>query len=231
MSTYVMTDIHGHYKEFLRMLKMVNFDTKKDRIVSLGDMVDRGPNPLEVINFFYNSTYAISLKGNHEFWLTEFYDAEKNNFENGTYYYNTPRILKQCCSEHQIEMYMEWMKGLHVQTSCYVGGRRFLLAHGATYSDSGQHTIEDYCNPDGDWYENILSNETEQSYISIVGHLPTSSLYMYGVRDAVPGKIYHSKNGKVIFLDCGAAYPELESSQLSCIRLEDLEEFYVRSER
>ena len=42
---YVMSDLHGQYNAFLKMLELINF-TDEDELYILGDIIDRGPNPL-----------------------------------------------------------------------------------------------------------------------------------------------------------------------------------------
>ncbi|WP_455810217.1 metallophosphoesterase, partial [Clostridium butyricum] len=45
MSRYVMSDIHGCYAEFIEMLQKINFGDD-DELYVLGDIFDRGPQPL-----------------------------------------------------------------------------------------------------------------------------------------------------------------------------------------
>ena len=42
---YVISDIHGCYKEFKTLLKNIGFSSA-DTLFVLGDMVDRGPDPI-----------------------------------------------------------------------------------------------------------------------------------------------------------------------------------------
>lgn len=41
MSTYCVSDIHGEYEAYLRLLKKLNF-SMQDTLYVIGDMVDRG---------------------------------------------------------------------------------------------------------------------------------------------------------------------------------------------
>ena len=45
---YVISDIHGCYKEFKTLLKNIGFSSA-DTLFVLGDMVDRGPDPIGVL--------------------------------------------------------------------------------------------------------------------------------------------------------------------------------------
>ena len=63
--TIVVGDIHGCFKELERLLGIVGFDNG-DVLISVGDMVDRGPQSWEVCRFFRDTLNACSVLGNHE---------------------------------------------------------------------------------------------------------------------------------------------------------------------
>lgn len=48
LSTYVMSDIHGNYRAYKAMLEKINFN-REDMLYILGDILDRGPNPIRII--------------------------------------------------------------------------------------------------------------------------------------------------------------------------------------
>ena len=54
MSVYVVGDIHGHFEELTALLDEINFDHQIDKLVSVGDLVNRGPMSLETIRFCKN---------------------------------------------------------------------------------------------------------------------------------------------------------------------------------
>lgn len=45
---YACSDIHGQYDTFLRMLQLIEF-TEEDEMYILGDVIDRGPKPIELL--------------------------------------------------------------------------------------------------------------------------------------------------------------------------------------
>jgi serine/threonine protein phosphatase 1 len=63
--TVVIGDIHGCYLELLDLLEACAV-TDGDRVVSVGDLVDRGPRSLEVCEWFRRRDGAVVLMGNHE---------------------------------------------------------------------------------------------------------------------------------------------------------------------
>ncbi|EAY27892.1 metallophosphoesterase [Microscilla marina] len=63
--TYVIGDIHGCYDELMVLLDQMQV-TDQDLVVSLGDIVDRGLQSLEVYHYFKNRPNVLVLMGNHE---------------------------------------------------------------------------------------------------------------------------------------------------------------------
>jgi serine/threonine protein phosphatase 1 len=66
---FVVADIHGMYSEFLELLAKAKYDPANDIIYSVGDLIDRGPDSVEVVQFFTENLYPdvhVCL-GNHEY--------------------------------------------------------------------------------------------------------------------------------------------------------------------
>ena len=58
MSTYVLSDLHGQYDKFMDMLKLTKFNDN-DKMYILGDIFDRGPDPLKILDYNKNSISLI----------------------------------------------------------------------------------------------------------------------------------------------------------------------------
>lgn len=50
---YVMSDLHGCYKEYQKALEMIHFNAQ-DTLYVLGDVVDRGPEPVKILQDMMN---------------------------------------------------------------------------------------------------------------------------------------------------------------------------------
>lgn len=67
---FVVGDIHGHFSTLEDMLTAVSFNTEKDRIFSVGDLIDRGPESARVVEFL-NYDWFHAIMGNHERMLLD----------------------------------------------------------------------------------------------------------------------------------------------------------------
>ncbi|OMC71691.1 serine/threonine protein phosphatase [Paenibacillus sp. FSL H7-0326] len=69
MRTLVISDIHGCYDEFNALLHTANYIPEQDKLILLGDYVDRGPNSKEVLNQIiqlHQDYGVVTLRGNHD---------------------------------------------------------------------------------------------------------------------------------------------------------------------
>ncbi|MCL2297498.1 MAG: symmetrical bis(5'-nucleosyl)-tetraphosphatase [Proteobacteria bacterium] len=70
MSSYVIGDIQGCHSELCRLLDMIGFSPKHDRLWCVGDLVNRGPASANVLReLMALGSSAQSVLGNHDFHL------------------------------------------------------------------------------------------------------------------------------------------------------------------
>lgn len=62
---FVIGDIHGCFDAVIEILADVFFDEAKDRLFSVGDLVDRGPSSIEAIDWIAKPWFH-AVRGNHE---------------------------------------------------------------------------------------------------------------------------------------------------------------------
>lgn len=62
---YITGDIHGEFDRVRALLDRVGFDGSKDRLFTVGDMVDRGPQSVDVVEWL-DQPWFFSTRGNHE---------------------------------------------------------------------------------------------------------------------------------------------------------------------
>lgn len=71
MKYYVVADIHSYYSEFIKALTEKGFfeDNEPHKLIICGDLLDRGTEPRELINFVLElakKDEVILIRGNHE---------------------------------------------------------------------------------------------------------------------------------------------------------------------
>lgn len=65
---FVVGDIHGCYSHLMTLLKKVDFDSSVDRLFSVGDIFDRGPESFEMVEFVLENLgkWFFMVRGNHD---------------------------------------------------------------------------------------------------------------------------------------------------------------------
>ena len=148
---WVIPDIHGCANTLKALIEEHIMPTRTDEIYFLGDYIDRGPGSKDVIDYIrkmQKDEYSVTaLKGNHEDFVLELYDAEMNS-RNAWYkvFGNQKKKSwytiggKECLKSFGISSlrdipveYIEWMKNLEH----YAKLDGFVLVHaGLNFSHS-----------------------------------------------------------------------------------------------
>ena len=73
--TIVVGDIHGCYDELMALMEKVNLG-EKDRVVSVGDLITKGPKNREVLELFMTDARFTTVIGNHDLALRRKWNGE-----------------------------------------------------------------------------------------------------------------------------------------------------------
>ena len=73
--TIVVGDIHGCYDELMKLLRKAKFK-QSDRVVSVGDLVSKGPKVREVLDLFMTDKRFSTVIGNHDLILRRYWNGE-----------------------------------------------------------------------------------------------------------------------------------------------------------
>ena len=135
MATYVTSDAHGHLRALDRALEQAS-PGADDAICVLGDMVDRGPDPIGVIRLVRSLPNARVLMGNHERMLLDVLATEDDRelliweMNGGS---TTARGLDALSGEEAAEM-IDWIAGLPLFSVVEVADERARRAHPRSHS-------------------------------------------------------------------------------------------------
>ena len=234
MSTYVMSDIHGEYDEFIKMLKAIDLKPS-DTLYVLGDVVDRGPHPIKCLIKLMSMPNAVCLAGNHElmaldclrFLMKEITEESVDAMSEA----NVDDLLRwrvngskttmdefyRLDREMQEEI-IDFMMDFSAFEELSVNGREYLLVHAGLANFSPERALEDYSLEELVWESPDYSKPYYEGIITISGHTPTQLIK----GNEKPGFIYRTDGH--IAIDCGACF---EGGRLACLCLETGEEYYV----
>lgn len=72
---FAVGDIHGHFTRLQAALDAFGFDPAVDRLFSVGDLIDRGPESREVDEWLLRKPWFHAVRGNHEQMLVDSHAA------------------------------------------------------------------------------------------------------------------------------------------------------------
>ena len=71
---YCISDIHGYYDLFCRLLDEIRFGGG-DRLYVMGDIIDKGPDSIRLAKLLFSLPEAVCIAGNHEYDFLAYYRA------------------------------------------------------------------------------------------------------------------------------------------------------------
>lgn len=226
MAHYVMADIHGEGARFHEMLKKIDF-SDADKLYILGDVVDRGPEGIALIQEFMAMPNVTMLLGNHEYMMIQYFspDATERDFRRWNKNGNGPTLAAfQRLSSGEQNRILDFLKARPTHLQLEINGKRFYLIHG--FPGENLH--------DEVWNRPTLEtpNPIPDCQL-IIGHTPVLELIRpeseqeaYTRELACRGehlKILHAPG--FMDIDCCCGY-DIPGKALACLRLEDMAEFY-----
>ncbi|MCC5810538.1 MAG: symmetrical bis(5'-nucleosyl)-tetraphosphatase [Ectothiorhodospiraceae bacterium] len=103
MAVYCVGDIQGCQSELLALLDNVRFDPASDRLWLVGDLVNRGPQSVDVLRFVKSlGDSAVTVLGNHDIHLLAAW--------NGAAQLKTADTLQQVLEAPDNEELLEWLR-------------------------------------------------------------------------------------------------------------------------
>lgn len=77
---FITGDIHGEFPRLRALLDKAGFDEARDRLFTVGDLVDRGPESLQALEWL-DQPWFHSTRGNHEQMAINFADGHNHAFQ------------------------------------------------------------------------------------------------------------------------------------------------------
>ena len=228
--TYAMSDLHGRYDLYIKMLEKINF-SEGDTLYILGDFVDRGDEGLKIVLDIAERDNVVGLMGNHDFLALSIisnldralkpgqledmrYLIDMWKMDGGTATYNEYKKL----SLEKRKVALMTIDGFRNYAEVKIGEREFVLVHGGIPEYNAGMALYEYKIDDLVFTREDYGRAKfgVQGKYLVTGHTPTAT-----IEGAIEGRIY--KNHDHIAIDCGAAY----GYGLGCLCLNTLMEYYV----
>ena len=225
---YVISDIHGCYKQYKELLEKISF-SDEDTLYVLGDSVDRGPEPIKVLDDLMARKNVVYIVGNHDvnmLRVMKMKRKKKMSKDEQLEYQEwrsdggmiTEEWLLTLSEEHRQKIY-EYLENALLYEELVIEGKTFVLVHAGIQNFNPEKKMNEY-----ELYE-LVEGRTNYSkrYFSdentylVTGHTPTFFIRGYG-----KAEVY--KNNGHIAVDCGCAY----GGKLAAYCLETGEVFYVK---
>lgn len=195
MSTYVFSDVHGHRATLERVLMRVS-PAEGDRVICLGDMIDRGPDPVGVLRLVRSLPGAEALIGNHEDLMLDYLRSQGDPLAAMNWSINGGTVTLdglEALDEDEYEDLLDWVRTRPRSARVRVGERLYLLAHAgvslsvpqpATWDDAGADAyLAAQSDEDLTWIreefwgaERGLLGEDGSGPVVVAGHTPTPYL-------------------------------------------------------
>lgn len=229
---YVVSDIHGCYGQFLALLREINF-RDSDTLFVLGDCVDRGPRPMELLLDLMCRPNVFPILGNHDLLALVLLrrlcaDVTEENIpevlspdtmamlsdwlaDGGETTYRGARRL----SPEQRLAVVDYLEEFAAYEEVAAGGREYVLVHGGLEPFRPGAPLSSYS------LDSLLFSRPDYGKpyfpdkFTVTGHTPTLS------EPGNRGSIIRRNNH--IAIDCGCVF----GGNLAAFCLDTGEEFYV----
>lgn len=173
---YCVSDIHGEYELFLRLLDIIKF-SDRDTIISCGDVIDKGQDSVRLLKFISKMPNARCINGNHEYTFLKYYwGLMKQSPDDFAY------ILKKLQEYFPHDGYLldwetvDWLESLPF----YLEEKDFICVHAGVPLDNNNRVLSlDKATREQLVYDRNFKNpdlEVKDSKCVLFGHTPTSYL-------------------------------------------------------
>ena len=151
---YVISDIHGCYEEFMELLEKISF-SEADELFILGDVFDRGPEPIKVMKEIMSRKNITFILGNHDYMflkmlqLLEKEDVDEEEkadllegwFSDGAIV--TSAQFLELENEEQ-DAILDYIKNSFVYYEIEMNHKKYILAHAGIDGFEEEKNLEEY---------------------------------------------------------------------------------------
>lgn len=214
---YIIADIHGCYTEFLELLQKIGF-SDDDELFVLGDAMDRGPEPIKVIQDLMSRPNVSYILGNHDDMMLQslkklavdiseasLIDLSDDDFI--SYYHwlreggnTTEEQFRQLSHEERRDV-LDFLECAPAYEIIEDDGKLYIMVHAGIRNFDPEKEMDEYSPSDFLWER---TDYTKQYFPSdriflVTGHTPTMM-----IREDKKSLVY--QENRHIALDCGCVF-------------------------
>lgn len=228
MATYIISDIHGEYDLFVKLLSSVNF-SDKDTLFICGDIIDKGNDSIRLVKHIMKRPNIKAIQGNHEYYFLNFYESVMREVGDNEDYNKVLEKLQSFFPEDKEEL--TWEVVDYIESLPYFIERdKFICVHaGVKIGEENRIlplTYKDYKYYLFDRRFKEGNVNPKNSKTVFFGHTPTSYKNNSGeiIKTLIPNlrKGNSLQDYSKVWLDTGVYLTKM----LGMIRIEDMQEFY-----
>lgn len=124
--TLIVGDVHGCFDELMELLKKVSYDAQNDRLIFVGDLINKGPKSLDVMRWVKKS-HAEVLLGNHELGFINYLKNPDPKYSSFV------KLEKEMGSE--VAEWAAWITSFPL----YIEEENFIVVHGGIVPNLSLH--------------------------------------------------------------------------------------------
>ena len=213
--TIVMSDIHGELDLFQKALTDNEYDVSKDKLIILGDMIDRGNQSFEVVTYvreLQSKGNVIVLMGNHEDMMV---DAQETQ-DSSLWHYNGGMTTFRSYFGRKTDWttHIKWMSKLPLFYEQKFGEKNFYFCHAGVnpHVSFSKQKREDLL-----WIrEDFYGNNKKLSKTVVFGHSPMRDGFAYLPNGSIGidgGMYYQGKATCLTILKNGATIVSVSTKE------------------
>lgn len=222
--TYVVSDLHGHYDLFLKLLKEIEL-TSDDVLYILGDVIDRGEDSIKLLRYIRNQPNITMLLGNHEDMM---YRATMNNEDESMWLYSGGKetLLEMDVLDVHVDDVIEMFVDAPLYVHIEVGHRTFYLAHASLKFDNGR-LCEDQDKEKVLWHCYFGKNDykLKENEFAIFGHVRSDYVLFQSDESNKKYNGHVFRVNSAYYID--GSHWLSKDKPMNALRLNDLKEFNV----
>ncbi|HJA66896.1 hypothetical protein B5F07_07740 [Lachnoclostridium sp. An169] len=213
---YAVSDIHGCYEQYKELLNKTGF-SGNDTLYVLGDVLDRGPEPIQILADMAGRYNVIPLIGNHEYMALSVLKSLMKEITEDNY----DKVLNQnfmksyqywLSSGGQVTLdqfrklnpddrafLLDYLEEFQLYNEFTLNGEKYVLVHADIAGEEKDRPLENCGIEDLIFTQADYSKIYSSSYYLVTGHTPTFKIDM-----EYAGKIY--RKNRHIAIDCGCVW-------------------------